>query len=70
MITSSNIGSPTAPSAPAAGDLWWDTSEDLLKIYSGAGWLIIPAAPAPTADQVLTTDEGGAVAWINKSALP
>ena len=31
---------PTAPTNPIAGDLWWDTSVNLLKIYTGAAWMI------------------------------
>lgn len=29
---------PTAPSAPAEGDLWYDAAADLLKSYNGTTW--------------------------------
>lgn len=29
---------PTAPSAPAEGDLWYDASNDILKSYNGTAW--------------------------------
>lgn len=28
----------SAPSSPSEGDLWWDTDDDLLSIYSGTAW--------------------------------
>lgn len=70
MITSSNIGSATAPLAPVAGDLWFDTANTSLKIYDGAAWLIIPAAPAPAANQVLTSDPAGIPTWVDINSLP
>jgi hypothetical protein len=30
--------SATAPTSPAAGDLWFDTTNDVMKVYSGSGW--------------------------------
>jgi hypothetical protein len=32
------IKAATAPSSPAAGDLWFDTTNNVMKAYSGSGW--------------------------------
>jgi len=33
-----NSANTTAPSAPLTGQLWWDSTNTLLKVYAGAGW--------------------------------
>lgn len=33
-----NSASGTEPSAPLAGELWWDTTNTLLKVYNGSAW--------------------------------
>lgn len=42
--------SATAPGAPTAGDLWYDTSVSSLKWYNGSSWEIIEAVNATTVD--------------------
>lgn len=44
----SSGGAPTSPklAAPLTGQLWWDKTNGLLKVYSGSGWKVISAATA------------------------
>ena len=39
-IESSNTGfaSGSAPTSPSAGDLWFDTGDDAMKVYNGTAW--------------------------------
>jgi len=39
-----NHANSTAPSAPLAGQLWFDTANTLLKVYSGSQWKNLGAA--------------------------
>jgi hypothetical protein len=41
-----NGANGTAPSAPITGQLWWDTSANLLKVYNGTTFKTISAATA------------------------
>ena len=42
-----NSANTTAPSSPLTGQLWWDSTNTLLKIYSGAGgWKVVGGATA------------------------
>jgi hypothetical protein len=41
-----NGSNTTAPSAPLTGQLWWDKSTNLMKVYSGTAWKTISAATA------------------------
>ncbi len=42
-----NASNTTAPGSPLTGQLWWDKTNTLLKVYSGAGgWKTISAATA------------------------
>lgn len=41
----------SAPSSPVEGDLWFDTDDNLLKLYNGSVWITItPKAAADTDD--------------------
>ena len=31
-----NFANTTAPAAPVAGQMWWDSSGNLLKVYTGS----------------------------------
>ena len=33
-----NFANTTAPSSPLAGELWWDTANTTLKVYTGTSW--------------------------------
>lgn len=41
-----NSSNNTAPPAPLVGQLWWDSTNALLKVYQGAEWKTISAATA------------------------
>ena len=41
-----NASNTTAPPAPLIGQLWWDKSTTLLKVYSGTGWKNVGGATA------------------------
>jgi hypothetical protein len=32
--------SSTEPSTPNEGDLWWDTTDGILKVYVGTAWTV------------------------------
>ena len=48
------VKSGSAPGSPEAGDLWYDTSLNVLKSYDGSGWLKV-AAVTPTLTGVTGT---------------
>ena len=41
-----NSSNSTAPTAPLKGQLWWDSSNNLLKVYNGSQFKVISAATA------------------------
>lgn len=41
-----NFASSSQPATPLAGQLWWDLSNNLLKVYTGAGFKIISGSTA------------------------
>lgn len=41
-----NFASSTAPTSPLAGQLWWDTSSGLLKVYNGTSMKVISGSTA------------------------
>jgi len=41
-----NFANTSAPSSPLAGQLWWDTTNTLLKVYNGSAFVVISAATA------------------------
>jgi len=41
-----NFANTSAPSSPLAGQLWWDTTNSLLKVYNGSAFKTISAATA------------------------
>jgi hypothetical protein len=41
--------SASAPSNPTTGDLWWDTTNLLLKVWSGSSWLSTGSGSSTTA---------------------
>jgi hypothetical protein len=41
-----NFSNPTAPPSPLTGQIWWDKTNILLKVYNGTIWKTISAATA------------------------
>lgn len=41
-----NFANSTAPTSPLAGQLWWDTSNGLLKVYNGTSMKVISGSTA------------------------
>jgi hypothetical protein len=41
-----NSANATAPPAPLTGQLWWDSTNTLLKVYSGVGWTVVGGSTA------------------------
>lgn len=38
-FTGQYVSQSSAPSSPSEGDLWFDTTNDVMKVYSGSGWI-------------------------------
>ena len=45
---------PTAP-APSAGDLWWDSANNIMKAYNGSGWQNATSAVAASSNRAVFT---------------
>ena len=43
-----NSSSATAPSAPLEGELWWDKTNDRLKVYTGNAWVNVGVESSST----------------------
>ena len=41
-----NFSNNTSPANPLKGQLWWDTTNNILKVYSGSSWKISTGATA------------------------
>ena len=41
-----NFANATAPSAPVAGQMWWDTAGSLLKVYTGTSFKTVSSSTA------------------------
>lgn len=60
-----NSSNPTAPPAPLTGQLWWDSQNNLLKVFNGTTFKTISAASSgPTAPVSNVTGD----LWFNTSA--
>ena len=44
-----NSANSTPPTAPLTGQLWWDSTNTLLKVYSGVTWTVVGGATASAA---------------------
>lgn len=52
-----STSAPTSPS-PQAGDIWYDSTNELLKIYNGSAWNLPTGADAISNITVTDTDSG------------
>ena len=41
-----NFSNTTAPSSPLAGQLWWDSTNNLLKVYTGSTFKTVSSSTA------------------------
>ena len=51
--------SATAPSSPTEGDLWFDTANDIMKVYDGAGFVNAGSSVNGTSQRVVYTATAG-----------
>ncbi len=51
--------SATAPSSPTEGDLWFDTANDIMKVYDGSGFVNAGSSVNGTANRVAYTATAG-----------
>ena len=51
--------SATAPSSPTEGDLWFDTTNDIMKVYDGSGFVNAGSSVNGTANRVVYTATAG-----------
>jgi hypothetical protein len=60
-----NFANGTPPSNPLAGQLWWDTANKILKVYTGTSWKISTGASSSSIPPLDTTPIGGDLWWDN-----
>lgn len=46
-----NFSNTTAPSSPLAGQLWWDSTNNLLKVYTGSTFKTVSSSTASAHSQ-------------------
>ena len=51
-----NSASGTAPSAPITGELWWDTTNAKLKVYSGSAFVEIATSNSININEITSAD--------------
>ncbi len=51
--------SPTAPASPTLGDLWFDTTNDIMKVYSASGFVNAGSSVNGTANRYVYTATSG-----------
>ena len=49
------VSQSSAPSSPSTGDLWFDTSASIMKVYNGSGWVSAGSAVSGTNNSVQYT---------------
>jgi hypothetical protein len=54
-FTGQYVSQSSAPSSPSTGDLWFDTSASIMKVYNGSGWVSAGSAVSGTNDSVQYT---------------
>ena len=61
-----NGANTTAPSAPLTGQLWWDKTNNVMKVWNGTTFKTISAATASSESHSSTT---AATAWAAEAEL-
>jgi len=54
-FTGQYVSQSSAPSSPSTGDLWFDTSASIMKVYNGSGWVAAGSAVSGTDNSVQYT---------------
>ena len=60
-----NFSNGTSPSSPLQGQLWWDSVNKILKVYTGTTWKISTGATSSSIPPLDTTPIGGDLWWDN-----
>lgn len=58
-----NFAYNISPSNPLAGQLWWDTTNNLLKVYTGSTFKVISSATASSNTNIPSTTVAGDIWW-------
>ena len=58
-----NFSGSTSPASPYRGQLWYDTSASLLKIFDGSTWQIVNSSYLLTAGKYTHTQGAAATTW-------
>ena len=70
-----NFANSSAPSTPLAGQLWWDTSELRLKVYTGTAWttgggpIVQPTQPSMVAGDLWINNDQNQLYFFDGSDL-
>lgn len=60
-----NFSNGTSPLSPLQGQLWWDSVNKILKVYTGTTWKISTGATSSSIPPLDTTPIGGDLWWDN-----
>lgn len=53
-----NSANTTAPTPALTGQLWWDSTSGVMKVYSGSGWKIMTGSTASSAEPTVNVKTG------------
>jgi hypothetical protein len=62
-----NFAAGSAPANPLSGQQWWDTTNNVLKVYTGSSWKIASGATSSTTAPTDLSALGGDL-WFDSSA--
>ena len=61
-----NFSNTNSPASPIEGQIWWDSTNEILKVYDGTVWKIPPAATSSTTAPT-SVSTGGDLWWNNSN---
>ena len=61
--TLENFADDTAPVNPIEGQLWWNTSTDVLSVWQGTEWLSLQAVTVSATEPTVSLNQGDL--WFN-----